>query len=140
MSVDRRTLSKAGLPYVSTCAGEYLVRIGTGWYIASRIPSASEPILYVNYYRIVRMSPDPYRPSPVLEEMIYQPVDDRGNGNFVLSGVGSRCYLQIEYSAQAEYIDDYPIPCPKVRKGIQTRWNGYQGQWEKCLKTGWVRA
>ena len=31
-----------------------------------------------------------------------------------------------------------PIPCPKVRKGIETRW--YNGRWEKLLKSGWVPA
>ena len=30
------------------------------------------------------------------------------------------------------------IPCPKVRKGIETRW--YNGRWEKLLKTGWKSA
>ena len=30
-----------------------------------------------------------------------------------------------------------PVPCPKVRKGMETRW--YRGRWEKYLKTkGWV--
>lgn len=32
-----------------------------------------------------------------------------------------------------------PIPCPKVRKGIETRWRF--GHWEKYLKAeGWVAA
>jgi hypothetical protein len=30
------------------------------------------------------------------------------------------------------------IPCPKTRKGINTRWNN--GRWEKELKTGWCKA
>lgn len=29
-----------------------------------------------------------------------------------------------------------PIPCPKVRKGTETRWSGYY--WQKLLKKGWV--
>jgi hypothetical protein len=32
------------------------------------------------------------------------------------------------------------IPLPKVRTGIKARWNGDTGQWEKELKTGWVRV
>ena len=32
------------------------------------------------------------------------------------------------------------IPKPKVRAGINTRWNGDKGQWEKELKTGWRMA
>ena len=31
-----------------------------------------------------------------------------------------------------------PIPCPKVRKGIETRYK--YGKWEKELKSGWVTA
>ena len=30
------------------------------------------------------------------------------------------------------------IPCPKVRKGIRTRWES--GYWQKLLKIGWVPA
>ena len=34
-----------------------------------------------------------------------------------------------------------PIPCPKVRKGTETRWHKWNGRWEKYLKTqGWVQA
>jgi hypothetical protein len=32
------------------------------------------------------------------------------------------------------------IPCPKVRAGIKTRWNGDKGHWEKELKSGWCMA
>lgn len=31
-----------------------------------------------------------------------------------------------------------PIPCPKVRAGIETRYA--YGKWEKALKSGWVPA
>jgi len=35
--------------------------------------------------------------------------------------------------------DRVPVPCPKVRKGIETRW--HNGQWEKYLKSqGWISA
>ncbi len=32
------------------------------------------------------------------------------------------------------------MPCPKVRTGINTRWNGNKGHWEKELKSGWCMA
>ncbi len=32
------------------------------------------------------------------------------------------------------------VPCPKVRTGINTRWNGDNGCWEKELKKGWYIA
>ncbi len=35
--------------------------------------------------------------------------------------------------------EEQPIPCPKVRAGIETRWNG--NYWQKYLKSqGWVAA
>jgi hypothetical protein len=36
--------------------------------------------------------------------------------------------------------DEYDIPCPKVKKGINTRWSSWAGRWEKELKKGWVSA
>lgn len=37
--------------------------------------------------------------------------------------------------------DKIPIPCPKVRSGIQVRWSKWDYRWEKYLKTqGWVSA
>lgn len=41
----------------------------------------------------------------------------------------------------AEHVVDVSVLCPKVRAGVETRWNRYTGTWEKCLKTrGWVPA
>ena len=33
-------------------------------------------------------------------------------------------------------VERYPIPAPKVRKGIPVRWRN--SRWEKALKTGWT--
>jgi hypothetical protein len=43
-------------------------------------------------------------------------------------------------STIAAIIEDEPIPCPRVRKGTETRWNGTAGRWEKLLKAGWVEV
>ena len=41
--------------------------------------------------------------------------------------------------AKAVRVETEPRPCPKVRKGIETRYR--YGTWQKCLKTrGWVTA
>lgn len=40
-------------------------------------------------------------------------------------------------SVKTEFI---PVPCPKVRQGIKTRWSESRHQWEKELKTGWCPA
>jgi hypothetical protein len=44
--------------------------------------------------------------------------------------------VEIDPRAQAVKIEEQPIPCPKVRAGIETRF--YRGTWQKYLKTsGW---
>lgn len=43
-------------------------------------------------------------------------------------------------STKSLWCDISPIPCPKVRKGTETRWNGSKQRWEKLLKTGWKPA
>ena len=39
----------------------------------------------------------------------------------------------------ATHIEEIDVPCPKVCKGIETRW--YQGAWQKYSKSkGWIPA
>jgi len=49
-------------------------------------------------------------------------------------------YLYLKDQGQTKSIDTViePILCPKVRKGIETRW--HNGRWEKLLKAGWTTA
>ena len=47
-------------------------------------------------------------------------------------------YLPDGGRTKAEFVETVSIDCPKVRKGIETRWRN--GSWEKCLKSGWVSA
>jgi hypothetical protein len=51
-----------------------------------------------------------------------------------------RIYLKDGGSTKAIHVESVAIPCPKVRKGINTRWNDWKGHWEKELKTGWEPA
>lgn len=47
--------------------------------------------------------------------------------------------LCLKNEGQTQSIDTIiePVPCPKVRKGVETRW--MNGKWEKYLKSqGWV--
>lgn len=54
------------------------------------------------------------------------------------AGTWRRVRLQDGGSTKAIDITREPIPCPTVRKGIETRW--WRGRWEKYLKTGWTPA
>ncbi len=52
---------------------------------------------------------------------------------------GARFTVTIDPRGQAVKIDETPIACPKVRKGIEVRYA--RGVWQKYLKSsGWVRA
>ena len=39
---------------------------------------------------------------------------------------------------KAVEVESFPVPCPKVRRGIETR--RHNGNWQKLLKTGWTYA
>jgi hypothetical protein len=56
--------------------------------------------------------------------------------------LGQGCYLSGTLAdggaTRAIIVETIPIPCPKVRAGIETRW--HNGQWQKLLKTGWRNA
>lgn len=64
----------------------------------------------------------------------------RVNGAIGLYGtVGSddRRIFQLQDMARTRPIHNIhePEPCPRVRKGLEVRWQ--DGQWEKLLKSGW---
>lgn len=44
----------------------------------------------------------------------------------------------IRGNTKAVRVEREPLPCPKVRKGIETRYR--DGRWQKLLKKGWVTA
>jgi hypothetical protein len=40
---------------------------------------------------------------------------------------------------KCDWLEEVPVPCPKVKAGTETRWHA--GRWQKYLKTkGWVTA
>lgn len=58
------------------------------------------------------------------------------------TGLCSRYYdLELPEGGKTKclHYEIVPVPCPKVRRGLETRWR--RGRWEKCLKReGWVPA
>ena len=67
--------------------------------------------------------------------------DEQRNGIFAVRfGDSNHNYqrFQLESGGQTQAIavERTQLPCPKVRKGIETRY--CSGQWQKLLKTGWV--
>lgn len=140
-TILRKDLPKGGGSLISSREGSYLVSIGGQWYVRSDY--TGDRTMHVNYYRIIGTRPNTMGWTPTFQELTdFGPykLEDSGQGWYVArKGDTGKISIQINYSAHCEYVDDLPIPCPKVRKGIETRWST-KGYWEKYLKSeGWTR-
>jgi hypothetical protein len=101
-------------------------------------------------YYFAYSSPDYYHPklvthywfvgNAVIGESEYDGADAYCDNGNVAFRMGDRLWSREQYMASksADFTEVTPIPCPKVRKGIDTRYR--DGRWEKCLKTGWAPA
>lgn len=139
--VLRSSLPRAGQPLISTHPGSYLTQINGQWYVRSEMTGYDVPDLHANYYRVISSSGGGYGWAPELTEGVR--LEERNTAVYCFKVPGSDYrYVRIDPQATAEYIDQWDIPCPPVRKGIETRWHkGAIGYWEKYLKTkGWVPA
>lgn len=102
--------------------------------------SDGRPELHRMWWRVVSLTGNPYsaeRPSPG-DVATY-----RGEGTWSTHHgethrtTGSVCTGS--GSAPASSTEIVPVPVPRVRAGIETRW--HQGEWQKYTKAkGWVRA
>ena len=75
------------------------------------------------------------------DHLLGQEAIDNRDGIFrvQIGSCGSqRFMLENGGQTQAIAVERTPLPCPKVRKGIETRYRS--GRWEKQLKTGWTSA
>jgi hypothetical protein len=104
-------------------------------FVVSRHSLNDEPILVVAWYPIGIPSRD-------YPEVVGAEALRAGTGEYMpdLRGWGLRFRLAEGGQTLPEHFEKEPIPCPKTRKGIDTRY--HYGQWEKYLKSrgGWVAA
>lgn len=99
----------------------------------------AEPVRYKNWFPCYRMKESWYKDQ-------FEGLKVRAtalNGEYLVTGKNpfdkkGYLYLQDGGSTKSIHSENFLIPCPKVRKGIETRWNGYY--WQKLLKKGWVSA
>ena len=108
--------------------------------VAARYRYSDQPIVIVNYW------PTGIRTADFLRDYGYTlPMEVRDNGGAQGSySIGQRLYghaLTVRLidggKTQAIKQEQVPVPPPKVRAGIETRYR--RGQWEKYLKSkGWV--
>ncbi len=106
--------------------------------IAVTYPGYSDPVLTTSIYPTGLRVADYVRSYG--DEHIGATLTDGRFPGFYNAPYPSRLEFQLQDGGATLPIDNTrePIPSPKVRNGIATRW--IDGRWEKCLKRGWVPA
>jgi hypothetical protein len=99
----------------------------------------SEPTIYRNYYACYPMTSHEFEIEfPEGTYRIYENSIPGSYSIFFDTGIRRTLYLA-DSSAKPIAFETEPYPCPKVRKGIETRYR--DGRWEKYLKSsGWQPA
>jgi len=109
-------------------------------YVCYSAPMQNAPIICENYWKITNADVKG-------TELHYgQPMDgihldQIGGGEYWPVGFSRRNpgnVILIDPTAPPVFTKNRPYICPKVRKGIETRY--YYGQWQKLLKSGWTAA
>lgn len=111
-----------------------LVLIGKTYYFAHSSNNLLTPERVTNYWQVMHAIPgeDNYDGAEAS-------IEQRPYGSVVVYRLGERLWsADVAVRSECDRTEVEPIPCPKVRKGIETRYR--QGRWEKCLKTGWTAA
>lgn len=121
-----------------TFYADFLAERGGNLYIASHWADQDKPFDRVCYYPIGVRATD-YR------EWVGEQCYSQGDGRYSPRGkpYGYAPTFGLINGGKTlpdkRWYEEVPIPCPKVRKGIDTQWRN--GKWEKYLKTrGWVLA
>lgn len=102
-------------------------KIKEDWFVRYESFQYSEPVKVITRWKIIKVQ------GKIEEGLVAQ----YGEMNIwhTYNGYGNHTQFLTNKEGTIEQI---PIPCPKVRKGIRTRW--MNERWEKELKQGWVPA
>ena len=115
-----------------------------GWLcILAESPMYDEPFLLRLWYPIRECTQGraEYEYGPQGSDTFEKEMRGTGYGHYVCpDSRDERTYVLTEAGATKPIAhEQVPIPCPKVRKGIEVRYT--RGAWRKCLKSqGWVYA
>ena len=113
-----------------------IVKHNNVWCIQDSFPLYDKPEMIIQHWPIGTIFPpigiDSYEGHEVTKNSAY--------GYSIRTAPYQHSSIHLKDQGQTKSIHTYTvmIPCPKVRKGIVTRW--YNGQWEKLLKSGWTLA
>ena len=117
-----------------------LVEIDNRLFVRWENPDFCEPVVHINYWPTGIYSPQ-FKFTYGME--LPTNLKDVGNGCYqvIVEGWGQGPTIRLTEggATKSTKYEKHPIPCPKVRKGIQTRYD--HGYWMKYLKSeGWVAA
>ena len=112
-----------------------LVKHKNQWVIKDFYLCSDKPEVIIHHWPIGTISP-PF----ALHLHENQEVEKSGQQYALRVAPYQWSYISLADAGRTKSIDTYvkPYPCPKVRKGIETRY--HYGQWQKLLKSGWVSA
>jgi hypothetical protein len=99
-------------------------------------PMFDEPTLVTNWWRLERDYPG-QRDSLDLTDAPAA-LDATGTVHFRIGAAHTDRRLPQGAATKADHADRSPIPCPRVKPGIETRY--WRGRWEKRLARGWTPA
>ena len=113
-------------------------------YIRHGEPAYNEPTLIIRYWptrfgrhELESFSPDV--PNNMPDQIVVREGSSQRYGySLKFPGMGVWADCPLAGDSRCERIEQQPIPCPKVRAGIDVRYR--DGRWQKCLKTGWTNA
>lgn len=101
----------------------------------------SKPEIYINYYSTGVKTIDFIRMyGPIEKVTIEETRQYSGRYCFKRHYLEPYIYIDLIHGPKTEstQTDIIPVPCPKTRSGIKTRF--VNGRWEKELKKGWCTA
>lgn len=116
-----------------TLAGRLALRDGA-LFIVYETTLDSEPTLKRLWWRVEHTKGEPYSGrTPLAGDTC---TSSGNNWHCSREGCGLTGSVYAAGNREAEIVEFEPVPRPKVRKGIETRW--HYGKWEKLTKKGWV--
>ena len=113
-----------------------LEKAGADYFVARSEPDFFRPIMRTLRWRVTGAYPAAgnYGPAPQLETSIGSEVTYENEWSLYRHGAWT--IIQTEGNGSASY---EPIPCPRVRANVPTRYES--GRWQKYTKShGWISA
>jgi len=107
---------------------------GADWFVEHSYSLHSEPALAIVSWKVIGSRRTGGLAPDLVDGLRLDSVSDQDRWQAYRQGEYLTLFTEHQGTIRKE-----PLPCPKVRRGIETRYR--DGQWERYLKMeGWVRA